>query len=138
MRRRTQVVVVALAFLATACLAAESIRIHVMFRNQQLAWPNVRGTPETIERCFRPDVATNLEYSHAGHVTTPLGLFRTTFGTNSPNADWLFGLEILRYQPETTNFTVVKTLQYRDMKTNAAALDILQDGDVLFYHGCVD
>jgi hypothetical protein len=67
-----------------------------------------------------------------------MGLFNATFGTNSPNADWLVGLEILRYQPERTNFTVIRKVQYRDMKTNNTALDILQDGDVLFYHGCVD
>ena len=124
--------------LGIVSIADEAIHIYVMFRLTP-PWPQqVQGTPESIKESFRPSLATNLALSVTSPGPTPLALCTSTFGTNSSALAWLFALKVYRYNPATTNYLMVHDIPFRDMRTNTTVLGALKEGDVLFYHGCVD
>lgn len=123
---------------ATLCLAAQPLTVYVLFRNQQLWKPEVSGTPETITESFRPSLATNVVTSESHLSLSPLQFYLTVFGPKPRGIEWMFGMEVLRFQPSSTNFTVVERFQFKELKSDTNFLACLKEGDILFFHGHVD
>ncbi len=94
--------------------------------------------PDTIIQSFRPTLMTKvvLESAHAAH--TPLQLYTNTFVPKPTGIEWLFGMEMYRYQSQSTNFTAVERFQFRRLESDTNFISRLLDGDILFFHGHVD
>ena len=123
---------------ATLCLAAQPATVHVLFRTQQLREPEVPGTPTTISESFHPWLITNVVTTESHRLLSPLDFYSKAFGPKPVGIEWMFGMEVLRYQPHSTNFVAVERFRWKELKSDTNFVSRLQDGDVLFFHGHVD
>lgn len=117
----------------------QGTNVHVLFRLQRLETPP-SGTAATVAESFRPSLCTNVIPTEAHLLLSPMEFYAAIYG---PNASWLafiYGMEIYRFVPDSTNFISVKRLSLKALKSETNCLSRLdiQRGDVLFFHGCVD
>lgn len=138
MKTRKQIAVLIICMLAFACFAGDPVRVQVFFRLQQSPGSRVAGTPETVAQSIGPSLSTNVVLSDAHQSMTPLQLYLSVFGTKAEGIEYMFGMEVLRYEPVSTNYVVVERFWFKDLKSDTNFTARLQQDDVLFFHGHVD